>query len=528
MIECLKKYNKAFFVLVLIFVIQLILYTCIGLNKQALFCDETLSYGFANSEEYNFLDAIPQSKWVSSDVFVNYLTSSPNKAFNLWPTYRNQIYDAHPPLYNSLIHIVSSFLGTNFNIWPGIGINLFLLIFSDLLLFYISSKILNSRPYALLVVILYSFSSSGISNVLLTRMYFLLSVCVLAYIAIHLKIFNSIKISKTDYCLIFLTVIIGGLTHYYFYVFAGAFSFLIFIYLLVNKKLGIAFSYILIQFIAFIANLLYFPATITQIFASMRGVEVINNLNLANIPGRKYLIFNYLNFINDSFGRFILPLLIICAFVFLVAEIKRNSVDFKSFIKDRFVYIVTIITTFIFLFFVTRGSEIVNNRYIYSIYPIISLIIVNFVHIIFNHLKIKSLKLPVLIIFTMCISGIKTFGIEYLYLDYGYIHNLIKNYKGYDCLLYRDTREWLDIYTGIQDKLIFDEICHFDEFDYEQMGKILNERQSENPLVIFFPTYISESDKAIFLKEMAKHTKYKNIKHLYDYIPFKQSAYVIN
>ena len=129
-----------------------------------------------------------------------------------------------------------------------------------------------------MVLWLWAFSAAAVSNILFIRMYLLQTVEILAYIAVHIYIVKENYKPILKGFLLIMNVIIGGLTHYYFYVFAFCFSAPICLILLFKKEIRDFLQYSTLLLSGSLINLFLFPATLKHVFSGYRGTEVANNL----------------------------------------------------------------------------------------------------------------------------------------------------------------------------------------------------------------------------------------------------------
>ena len=371
-------------------------------------------------------------------------------------------------------------------------------------------------------------SAAGISNVLLIRMYLLLTCEILAYIAIHVYISKDNKLSLFKLFLLCCCVIAGGLTHYYFYPFAFLFSALICLLLLYKRKHKDFFKYISALLIGFVINLFIFPTTIDHVFKGYRGKEVIDNLT-----GREENVFAdyYLGCINNSiFGGllkvFVGLIIIIILYRLYSKYISVNSQDcsnslFKIKIKNKtnleynikkstLMYLLTSIAIIGFGFVAIVGSQLKYNRYIYPIYPIIALWIVSALCYIFKH---KSVALCTVL--AMNILSIKTNGIEYQYHDYTDAYEAAESIEGYDCLLYCDG--WQELYTGFTLKFLYNETYFLGPDELNNVTEILNNRSTYDNVVVSLPDFTTDEDATNILNTIIENTPYESYEYIYHY-----------
>ena len=241
---------------------------------------------------------------------------------------------------------------------------------------------------SLLIAAVWSFSAAGMNTALFIRMYMLQTLEILLLVLINIQIADkNFRMNFKERILISLNVIAGGLTHYYYYLFAGAMAISVFLYLLYHKRKQEALKYLNSYVIGGGINILVFPEAVNHIFREYRGVEVAHNLGgRADHPLKAYL-----GFINNSlFGGtlyLVLALFIISA-VYCKLKISKDlkkqkllnctesgsdanceNSDRKAAIRTldsgiKAIIISTIIAAAVFLYVAIVGSQLVVNRYI--------------------------------------------------------------------------------------------------------------------------------------------------------------------
>ncbi len=408
--------KKKTFYLILI-ILQLVLAVYTGSQKKSFFGDEIFSYGLANSENYSFLGKQSATQVSHNHGWVD-------------QSYRNQVNDVHPPLYYVLLHTICSLFPNSFSKWYGLGLNIGILIIIDLLLYHIAKYFLKSELKSLLTVALWSCSAAGLSDIILIRMYLLLTLAYLVFLQMHIKIFKDHSYTVKNFLLLFFSVMLGGLTHYYFYPFAFFMSAPVCVYLLVKNR-GALLAYMTSLLAGFACNLMIFPATLTHVFGGYRGTQVVTNLQ-----GRTENVFTkyYLGWINNSmFGGLMLYVFAIFFIVCLVIYLRQKDIKVKDHISPLFtLYSFTTIMSGIVII---KGSQMAQPR------GMLSLIVLMF--------KVNThTKGFILSVLTLFIAGLSIYqyNVDCLYSDYPAIETKAKRVKGADCLIYQNPG-WTDFYT---------------------------------------------------------------------------------
>lgn len=542
--------EKMIWKICVIIIIQFCICIYVGTEKKSFFCDEIYSYGLANSEAYSFID--PESArqysstgWVEAKYFKNYVEVSEDQKLSFAATVRNQINDVHPPFYYCLLHLICYFFRGHFSKWTGLGLNLIILFFIDIFFLYITNYLFRDMKKAILAMIFWSCSAAGLSNILFIRMYLLQTCQILAFVAVHIRVIKcgQIKFQKLDYILMLLLVVSGGLTQYYFYYFVFFFSGVLCVYFLISRQIVKLIKYSASLLGGFVSALLIFPYTINHVLSGYRGTEVLSNLS-----ERDSDVFNiYYNWINQSsFGGYIKVLFIgvvICAFwgvlnkylvtlslgfekseeQIIIDLERKNRMKFnKCHFEIRLSYIVVLWMFFSYVMFgylVVKGSSLVHNRYLYPVYPMVAIVLMGLILFCIRQIVNCKIENEILlgIILLMCVLSVRTYGIDFMYKDYDLFREQAEQVQGYDCLLwYGDS--WLDTYTALPLKLIYDETYFLHPNEIKDVSEILNLRESYNPVVVCLPDQYTAEEAEVTLSQISEaggFTGYRLIYHYY-------------
>lgn len=532
-----------------IIILQLILCILIGTQKKSLFCDETYSYGLANSEKYTFIDPETAKKysdtgWVKREYFEDYLEISREVPFSFKAAFENQKRDVHPPLYYCVLHLFCLLNNGNFTKWTGLALNFVMLILIDAAMIYISNYFLKDKRMSIVAVFLWTFSAAGLSNILLIRMYMMLTFEMLAYVAIHIKMLEKQKIEIFDILGISILVVCGGLTHYYFYLFAVCFSMPVCIYFILDKKLYKMFTYAISICVGAGIALCVFPDTLMHIFHGYRGNEVIENLTHGS---RDKIIETYLQMIDNSmFGgklNLCLCLLLLLALINIIIKYfvkieyaynqetkhisvkftKKNNINYGEIqitLKNEMLMGFLIAFSYGMYFFIAiKGSNIIHNRYIYPVYPIVALAVIGIINGLIKKF-VHSLKLKILILsivsIMMCVGSVFSYGIDFMYFDYDAIYQQALETSGTDCLFYYGDG-WFDVYTNFPLRFLHDETYIMRSQDINHIEEILSRRESEDNLVVCLPAAYSDEDTYNILNAVTEQAGRQNYRMIYKY-----------
>ena len=339
---------------------------------------------------------------------------------------------------------------------------------------------------------------------------------------------------------LFLTVLFGGLTHYYFYFFAAILGLCVCIYLLFFKKIELFFIYSSALSFGVITALIIFPYTLNHIFG-YRGSYATRHIG--TFTPDKFL--SYIGFINQSmFGNYlyiIIGLIILLLFIEKIHHIAKISPDntsgttkihlrysrcvtidtIKSLTAQNFLIISIFIATLGFLYIAIQGSEMIASRYIYPCYPILSISFFMFVAYIFRKFHLKTNLTVIMISIALCIASINKYGIDWLYADYKYQIEGRRNLAGTDCIIICKDNSWVNVLEGMDVYILMDEVRCVYESQLSEIQTIVHERKTiNNPLSIAFFSdehYSTEQQKEI-VQLIAEHLGLQNTSLTYDYL----------
>lgn len=545
-----KKRNTRWFVTVCILIVSLQYAMCIhyGLKRQYLFCDEVYSYGLANSNDKAFIhpgeDDEPFLHWVTGDYFTDYMNYG-DEHFNFKAAYTNQEKDVHPPLYYMLLHIVCRFFpDAGYSAVPGLVVNFILLIFVDVLLLYVASYLLKNKWYGLMAAGLWSLSSAGISNCMLIRMYLLQTLNVLLVAAAHVYILkHKRKMTVPYFIMLAITVLFGGLTHYYFYFFVAGLGLCACIYLMYMKQIKQMLAYGFSLITGLLVALMVFPATLSHVFG-YRGSYATHNIT--GISEKKFIY--YIKYVNRACFAGILPVLILAAtvlvFIYILTRfvdisiktqrsgmklsynvsVKRRDIskEFSGILEGRRILFASVcVADFILAFVSIQGSELVNARYIYSSLAVFIIVLVWCLKKLVSVVTKKHIMTvtSILCIF-LCVGSLMANGVDWQYEDYKYKKTAIEEMRGQDCIIVcHGNNKWNNIYAGVN---VFSQMGRCRYVYDEQLRDVLEYIKdcSDEVYVAFIndPKYEKGAIQNM-LKRIIKASKYEHFELQYSYSP---------
>ena len=327
-----------------------------GQDKLGYHVDEYYSYGLSNSYYKPFPDDYNQ--WLSPDYYADYLTTSEDDRFSYGSVYYNQTQDVHPPFYYMVLHTVSSFFPGTFSKWLGLGVNLVLYALILVVLFFFLRELLANRWLALALASFYGLSVGGLTSFVYIRMYLLLALIqvVFAYLAYKYLKAPSRKILLAAMA----TTLLGGLSQYYYYIFAGILTAVLFGLLCLRQEGKAASQFALGQAMSVLACLAIFPSTIDHLFNSNRGNEVVGNLFGTQQVDQVRAFYDLI--MDQLFAGYGKPLLVFAILAFLVLSWQRKALDS---------FLLLALPAVLGVALIALVSPYPSARYIFAFYPLI-------------------------------------------------------------------------------------------------------------------------------------------------------------
>lgn len=408
--------KKIVIILILITSIQILTRIYFGFQKEYFHMDEMYSYGLMNYDKLNIADNSDfLNIWHNKEYYKDYLEVNEDELYDFRPVYENQKNDVHPPLYYLLLRIASSFNVNNFSKWTGLILNIFIFAISNIFIYLIAKIIFKNPIYALLTCLINGFTLIALNSSLYIRMYELCNLNILIITYLHLKIYNKEKLKIPYEILITVCLILGGLTHYYYFIYVLILAIIYIAKCIKTKRYRNLGLYLAGTIIAAGVYLLIFPYAISHILFGYRGVGT--NVNILNN------LWGYIWIINKEFFNYLLPL-ILAIMIFACLRKKKRKINI-----NKKIYLL-LIPSLIYLIVVILKSPYVEARYIMPIYSIIN---ISSIYLIKTYLKKSwdnkstlfiTTLLFLLIIYSPMVTRTK---LEYTYTKYNNIAKKIED-----------------------------------------------------------------------------------------------------
>ena len=387
---------------------------------------------------------------------MEHLTVSQEEAFDLagaWNTASDNY--AHPPLYFVVLMLVTSlFFQNDFTKWSGLTTNLPFFVLNLVLVYLTAKRLFHRRALpSFAVLLLYGISVGAVNTAVYMRMYMMLTFLVSLYFYAHCLLFERIFTEDAGIrrcfvpcALIFLAILGGALTQYYFLILAFLFSLLFGVCLLLKKQRMLSLVYGGCSIVPVMLSILVSPNYIEDLFFNQRGAEALDNAASASGWQTSFLeyrtitdgvLFGFHGWCLAAALLLLLAAVILrrtCVFRLLpgahpgsfTVQIRRRQPDIPPEAPGAFSFGVVWSAVFVFLLFlavlcftgvIALIAPFKEDRYVMCIFPAIFLIVC---YCMDSLLKRAACGKPVLlaagfVLAGIVLSGYGSPGVSYLY-----------------------------------------------------------------------------------------------------------------
>lgn len=470
--------------------------------------DEFFSYGLANgTEDYIFWDDnqleihANEGGWIQGSSIESYLQVDQGERFSFDRVWWNQKHDVHPPLYYTLLNIVSSMFVGQYSKWFGKSVSLLFLILTEVLLYRLSVYFLGKKVCALVPGILWGVSYGTFFLGALVRMYAMLGFFCLLLVYCHIKL-QEREYRRKDFVFLALTVMAGGLTHYYFYLFLVLYAGLYFLWMIITREEK---KRILLYCASIIAGgilaISIFPYMLYHIFGSYRSDDVKSQLLSENFQFREFIAIINENMFNGS-GEIVILLFIIAVVIFVLKE-KGKSAVWKS---ERFsMWLLIMGVGILYAAAMMKISISARTAYISPCYAVLELALYTVIIRAFSFMEEKKQTVSVLLLsLAFCILTVPGIWKQQKeeYEPIRQFKEAFSEYSGNDCIFVYDT--WNNLFDNQIDLMAQeDEIYCLNaaqiwEDPYPQM---LQKRRTNDPIIVFLQNCEETEERIAILEE---------------------------
>ncbi|XJS10769.1 hypothetical protein ACF3NG_00400 [Aerococcaceae bacterium WGS1372] len=405
--------------------------------KQGFHIDEIYSYGLSNGYYQPFPTAT--NEWLAGNYYQQYLMPDAAHRFQYGSVISNQVNDVHPPLYYILFHTLSSIWPGEFSPLVGVSLNILSHLGTVLVIGVIIYLLTHNGLLALGTSLFWGLSIGGLSSMLFIRMYHLMGFLVV--LLTYLLLVYVRNYSKWQYLLlipIYITILAGSLTHYYFYIIACFLIVMTCLIFFISKAYAKGFAVGVIALGAVGGAWAFFPAIFTHITQSNRGVEVLTNANDGNLTEN---LLKYLNFIQEDLWADI-PLVIFVAILLIIGTLLVYG-SRRRLSKDTLLHsLILILPTGGYIVLVQDLSHYHTARYIYPIYPLI--IMISSLTLYYSLRTIVNKKTATVVI-SLCITltlalGFKSKVVDFQYHEQGQLNETLASLPNDNAMIFTQKR----------------------------------------------------------------------------------------
>lgn len=272
--QSLEKGNKKWVCLMIaIMMLQLVVASYFCIQKQGFHYDEYYSY-YSSNVTYGL--APGDRQWKDAAEIKSEFQVQNGEGFRYGMVKTMQSFDVHPPLYYMILHTVCSLFPGIFSKWFGLGLNLFFFALCYMVLWYVAYHVFHeNKTLTMITCLLFGFQTGVLSGITFIRMYMLLSLWCFLLIAWHVPVWEKgIRLTVKNSLGLFLLVLLGFLTHYYYAVFLfflAAYNCLYHWWVKKDLKTSVLYGSVICS--GMLAAVIYYPSCLSHIFRGYRGTE---------------------------------------------------------------------------------------------------------------------------------------------------------------------------------------------------------------------------------------------------------------
>jgi hypothetical protein len=287
-----------------------------GLN----FVDEQWVVAASASKEHASLNDY-DGGWITPDALRRYMTVQLDERFDYSiPLTRCIDLYSQPPAFFIILHTLLSFFPNQFSKWFTLSINLAMFPLTLYLLWLTAKRLFNSKKKALVIVGVYALSAGAIATFVYAHIYAMSAFTVVLTLFSLLKYYDREPRDCAAHgchslALVYAAILLGGLTSYLYWFFAGVFVAVLCILDIKNVKRWFPLAGVALT--SLITAVILWPYTVRQFFGG-NWVATGAVSSLFNIFKPSKQLFDY---IYNSFFAYYTPIWMskrLCLFIFLL------------------------------------------------------------------------------------------------------------------------------------------------------------------------------------------------------------------
>ncbi len=496
-------------ILVILIILQLLVSIYVGTKKEYYHMDEAYSYGLMNYDKLSITDNEDfLNKWHNKEYYIDYFALNSDEVSDWGAVYENQKNDVHPPLYYLLLRISSMFTIDSFSKWTGIGLNIVILLASSVLIYLICNKIFKSNIWALIVTTINALSFSTLENTIYIRMYALSTFNILLFTYMTLRVYEKKELNVKDMILTGLVLILGGLTHYYFFIYVVGIYLCLLYKSIREKNYKFIIKYTLMAAVSAGIYLLIFPYSISHIFFGYRGAGSASGTSILEILESIKVYFCIVN--KNIFNYNILFYLLLIVGIFIISKIiKKNNNEEKQKASIVNYILIGTLLYFVLIAILTPYKEL---RYILPICPLIIICTVYYSKLLLqNVLKNKSIIIIISICFALmvCTPALTKNKMEFTYSQHNKIAQRIESLNAPILYVFdtQNNRFLDDIYLFTLANESY--ILNSNNFSEEKLSEIFKNKNLENGLIVMCNEGVNQDElKETILEKLNLNMEY--------------------
>ena len=507
------KLNKEKVAIIAILLIQIVVYIFLGMQKTYIHMDEAYSIGLTNYDKVEITaNEDFYNTWHTKEYYEDYIAINENEKADFKPVYENQKNDVHPPFYYLLLRIVSNFSIDKFSKWPGLILNIIILVLSNLLVYKILKIVTKNTKISLIMCLVNGLVVASLESVTYIRMYALNALMLLTIAYLHLINFRKEKIDLKNYIAIGTTALFASLTHYYNILYI----FIIFMIYVINyirkKQYKNILKYVITMAVAAGFSLVIFPHSLQHVFFGYRGQGSLNSL----AQGEKMLVgltvYLYLANINIFNGTLAVMLIALIG-ITIYKLIKNRQITLK--IKNTNLMLITI-PAIVYFIVVALTSPYMEVRYIIPVCSFIFIFVIYILNILiekkFETKKAERISIIILLII-LVMPIITRQNVNNLYLQHKEIvqkveeeyHSLPTIY-----LFNKNQNRFLDdiyLFAKIDESYIL----NIEDATKGKVQEILQGKDVQNGIIV----WVNEGfERQEYLQMIMEYNNFKECEHL--------------
>ena len=467
----MKNRNRVYYEIGIFLLLVVLLTTNVvywGGQKEGFHIDEMFSYTHVGNTKYlrvtyNQEGNKYRNNWHDVSHFKDFLIIDDEEAFDLkgaWElAYKN---DAHPPLYYATFDAVTSlFFRNQFTKWSGICTNILFFILSLITLYLLSKRLFRGRIFpSLVTVAIYGLSVGGVSSVIYVRMYMMVTFFSLVLIYLNTILMEHILGEPKEslvtqksrsivwvYALMFLTIMSGSLTHYYFLIFSFFTCGIFLLWLLKKKKWMSAAIYGVSGCMSVLTCILFCPDFLSDLLNGGRGKQALEQAQTTSGWIERFAAYvkQILKYLIGK-NMIIVFLFVLLVLILIVVLLKKKNdlpsekgAKFHWMIEDGVIlsYGFVIVAYMLIVAWIAPYQE---YRYIMILQPGIALLLVYFIDRVTMNISREMIvrTIAYCTLFSFVISAYFTTNVGYLYRGYNEQVKILEEQRPFQAIIITD------------------------------------------------------------------------------------------